>query len=127
MPTGGLRIELHIRYWINKQRTHFEVHKVFLASSMDEFFPSPPTQNLIENPANERQTATLWTTSPTVYEQCVAISTSQKIHLCKGCETGTTVYHPSPRRKCSCQQMSLQRQHFLLSWFKTLSVGQAEV
>ena len=54
MPTGGLRIELHIRYWINKQGTHFEVHKVFFASSMDEFFPSPPTQNLIENPANER-------------------------------------------------------------------------
>ena len=54
MPTGGLRIELHIRYWTNKQRTHFEVHTVFFASSMDEFFPSPPTQNLIENPANER-------------------------------------------------------------------------
>ena len=30
-------------------------------------------------------------------------------------------------KKCSCWQMSLQRQHFLLSCFKTLSVGLAGV
>ena len=37
----------------------------------------------------------------------------------KGCETGPTVYSLYPRR--------LERQHFLFSYFKTLSVGPAGV
>ena len=40
------------------------------------------------------------------------------------CETGPTVFRPYPRRLESLTvfQMSLQRQHFLLSYFKTLIV-----
>ncbi len=40
-------------------------------------------------------------------------------------ETGPTVYRPYPRRLeyLTILQMSLQRQHILLSYFKTLSVG----
>ena len=37
------------------------------------------------------------------------------------CETGPTVYSPYPRR------LESQRQHFLLSYLKTLSVGPAAV
>ena len=52
----------------------------------------------------------------------------------KGCETGPTIYRPYPRRleskktrKSNHLQISLQRQHFLLSYLKTLSVGLAGV
>jgi len=40
-----------------------------------------------------------------------------------------TVFHPCPRRleRLNGLQMSLQRQHFLLSYLKTLSVGPAGV
>ena len=40
------------------------------------------------------------------------------------CETGPTVLSPCPRRLESLThlQMKLQRQHFLLSYFKILSV-----
>ena len=41
------------------------------------------------------------------------------------CETGPTVYSPYPRRLESLT--ILQRQHFLLSYFKTLSDGPAGV
>ena len=46
----------------------------------------------------------------------------------QGCETGSTVYLSYPRRLeslavASRLQMSLQKQHGLLSYFKTLSVG----
>ena len=46
------------------------------------------------------------------------------------CERGHTVFCPYPRRlsrKSNYLQMSLQRQHFLLSYLKTLSVGPAGV
>ena len=46
------------------------------------------------------------------------------------CETGHTVFCPYPRRlsrKSNYLQMSLQRQHFLLSYLKTLIVGPAGV
>ena len=48
--------------------------------------------------------------------------------IMKSCETGPTVYCPYPRRllrNSTHLQMSLQRQHFLLSYLKTLSVGPA--
>ena len=40
------------------------------------------------------------------------------------CETGPTVYSPHPRRlgKSNHLQMKLKRQHFLLRYFKILSV-----
>ena len=39
-------------------------------------------------------------TSPTLYEQCVAMGSlmSHRIYICKGCETGPTVYRPYRRR-----------------------------
>ena len=45
---------------------------------------------------------------------------------CKRCEMGPKVFHPYPRRllrNSNHLQMSSQRQHFLLSHLKTLSVG----
>ena len=47
----------------------------------------------------------------------------------KVCETGPTIYCPYPRRleKSNHLQMSLQRQHIPLSYFKTLSVGPVEI
>ena len=50
-------------------------------------------------------------TSPTLYNQWVGSLTSQFLWLCKGCETGPTV----SLSKSNCLQMSLQRQHLLLS------------
>ena len=47
---------------------------------------------------HERKTTTPGTTSPTLYEQCVGSLTSHRIYICKGCETGPTVYRPYPRR-----------------------------
>ena len=43
----------------------------------------------------------------------------------RNCETGPPTYRPYPRRleKSNHLQMKLQRQHFLLSYLKTLSVG----
>ena len=59
-------------------------------------------------------------------EQCVGSLTSHKVIMNKGCETGPTIYRPYPR-KSNRLQMLLQRQHFLLSYLKTLSVGPAGV
>ena len=77
---------------------------------------------------HERQTTTAGTTSPTLYEQCVDSLTSHGIYICKGCETGPTYGLSSlseKTRKSNRLQMLLQRQHFLLSYLKTLSVGPA--
>ena len=43
----------------------------------------------------------------------------------RNCETGPPTYRPYPRRlkKSNHLEMKLQRQHFLLSYLKTLSVG----
>ena len=57
-------------------------------------------------------------------------SHKNQISVSKCCETGSTVFHPYPsiaERQCNRSQMSLQRQHFLLSYLKTLSVGPAGV
>ena len=45
---------------------------------------------------------------------------SQNYQHARNCETGPPPYRP---RKSSHLQMKLQRQHFLLSYLKTLSVG----
>ena len=45
----------------------------------------------------------------------------QEPDKCKCCETGPTIFRPYPRRLESLT--GLQRQHFLLSYLKTLSVG----
>ena len=57
-------------------------------------------------------------------------SHKNQISVSKCCEAGSTVFHPYPsiaERQCNRSQMSLQRQHFLLSYLKTLSVGPAGV
>ena len=53
----------------------------------------------------------------------------QKLVKGKCCETGPTVFSPLTEmtRKSNHLQMSLQRQHFLFSYLKTLSVGPAGV
>ena len=64
---------------------------------------------------------------PLLFTKCVGSLTSHRIYICKGCETGPTVYRPYPRRLESLTvcRMSLQRQHFLLIYLRTLSVGPA--
>ena len=68
----------------------------------------------------------------TLFEQwCGFFYVQQEPAKCKCCETGPTVFHPYPRRleiwKSNHLQMSLQRQHFLISYLTTLSVGPAGV
>ena len=66
--------------------------------------------------------------SPTLYEECVRSLTSHIIYMSKGCETGPTVYRLWEKtRKSNYLHMSLQREHFLLSYLNTLSVGPAGV
>ena len=53
---------------------------------------------------------------------------SHKNKSVKCCDTGPTVFRPYQSEKTTKSnhlQMSLQKQHFLLSYFKTLSVGLA--
>ena len=74
------------------------------------------------------QTTTPGTTCPTLYEECVGALTSYRFITCaRACKTGPMVYRPYPRRLESLTvcRMSLQRQHFLLSYLRTLSVGRA--
>ena len=61
-------------------------------------------------------------TSPTLFEQqCgLILLCPTRTDKCNCCETGRTVLYPYRRRKTNCLQMSLQRQHFLLSYLKTL-------
>ena len=77
-----------------------------------------------------RLATTPGSTSPTLFEQwCGFFHVPQEPDKCKCCETGPTVFCPYSRRLESLNrlQMSLQRQHFLLSYLKTLSVGPAGV
>ena len=74
---------------------------------------------------HKRWTTTQRTMSPTLNIQCVGSLTS---HLC-GQELWKTAYYLSSLSKKTSKhnglQMSLQRQHFLLSYFKNLSVSLA--
>ena len=68
------------------------------------------------------QTTTPGTTCPTLYDECVGYLTSPA-----GEDAGEGAYSLSSLSKqtriSDRLQMSLQRQHILLSYFKTLSVG----
>ena len=74
---------------------------------------------------NKDQTTTLGTTCPTLYNECVGSLTFPASHYSE--DAGDGAYDLSSlsekTRICNHLQMSLQRQHFLLSYFKTLSVG----
>ena len=72
-----------------------------------------------------RTATTPGTSRPTLYEQCVG----GNFKLGRYCETGPTVYSPYPRRLesltiCWC---NYKGSTFILSYFKTLSVGPAGV
>ena len=71
------------------------------------------------------QTTTPGTTCPTLYDECVGSLTSPASHYSK--DAGDGAYGLSSlsekTRISNHLQMSLQRQHILLSYFKTLSVG----
>ena len=65
-------------------------------------------------------------TPPTLYDQqCGFFYVLQESEQWKSCETEPTVFLPYPRRLEL--YMSQRRQHILLSFFKTLSVGPAGV
>ena len=71
------------------------------------------------------QTTTPGTTCPALYDECVGSLTSPASHYSE--DAGDGAYGlPSLSEKTRISnhlQMSLQRQHILLSYFKTLSVG----
>ena len=73
----------------------------------------------------KHQTTTPGTTCPTLYNECVGSLTSPASHYSE--DAGDRAYSLSSlSEKTSISnhlQMSLQRQHILLSYFKTLSVG----
>ena len=77
------------------------------------------------NSMNKEQTTTPGTPCPTLYDGCVGSLTSPDSHYSK--DTGDGAYGLSSlsdkTRISNHLQMSLQRQHILLSYFKTLSVG----
>ena len=66
--------------------------------------------------------------SPTLFEQCVGSFTSHRINYEELWDGAHGLSFLSEKtRKSNHLQMSLQRQHFLLSYLKTLSVGPAGV
>ena len=74
---------------------------------------------------DKKQTTTPGTPYPTLYDECVGFLTSPASHYSK--DAGDGAYGLSSlsekTRICNHLQMSLQRQHILFSYFKTLSVG----
>ena len=74
---------------------------------------------------NLGQITTPGTTSPTLCNKCVGSSTSPTNQNWE--DAGDRAYGlsslPKKTRMSNCLQMSLQRQHILLRYFKTLSVG----
>ena len=72
-------------------------------------------------PVKQGQTTTPGTSCPTLYEKCVGSLTFPEE------DAGDGAYGLSSlsvkNRTCNHLQMSLQRQHILLSYFETLSVG----
>jgi len=71
------------------------------------------------------QTTTPGTTCPTLYDECVGSLTSPASHYSEDAGDGDhDLLSLSKKTRISNHlQMSLQRQHILLSYFKTLSVG----
>ena len=68
--------------------------------------------------------------SPTLFEQpCGFFNLPQEPDEWKSCETGPYSFLSLSKktRKSNCWQMSLQRQHFNVSFVKTLSVGSARL
>jgi len=80
---------------------------------------------LINSTMCKDQTTTPGNTYPTLYEKCVGSLTSPADHNSE--DAGDVAYGLSSlsekSRISNHLQMSLQRQHILLSYFKTLSVG----
>ena len=116
--------------------SHAYIHCLQVANTTPEvkIMRSSPYKDLSfqkTHPTKEMLATLPGSTSPTLFEQwCQGSFTSaQEQDKLKFCETGPTVLRPYPRktRNSCCLQMSLQRQHFLLSYLKTLSVGPAEV
>ena len=74
---------------------------------------------------DKEQTTTPGTPCSTLYDECVGSLTSPASHYSK--DAGDGAYGLSSlsekTRIYNHLQMSLQRQHILLSYFKTLSVG----
>ena len=71
------------------------------------------------------QTITPGTTCPTLYDKCVGSLTSPASHYSEDAGDGPygLLSLSEKTRIFNHLQMSLQRQHILLSYFKTLSVG----
>ena len=77
-----------------------------------------------------RLTTTPGSTPPSLFEQrCGFFYVPQEPDKCKCCETRPTVFLSlsEKTRKSNHLPLSLQRQHFLLSYLKTLSVGPAGI
>ena len=74
---------------------------------------------------DKEQTTTPGTPCPTLYDECVGSLTSPASHYSKDARDGAYgLSSLSEKTRISNHlQMSLQRQHILLSYFKTLSVG----
>ena len=102
--------------WL-KISTHPHVH-CFTGSHYDSW----RTIMRLSLSAQEKLATLPGSTSSTLFEQwCGFFYVPKDVDKWKRCEMGPTV------RKCNRLQMSLQRQHFHLSYLNTLSVGLARV
>ena len=61
----------------------------------------------------------------TLYKQCVGSLMSQRIYMCKGCETGAYGLSSlsEKTRKSNHLQMSLQRQHSSVTYWVLVRAG----